>query len=106
MLEISKFSKIKEEDKKEALEELAMSKIAPNFGAWEDSLKANSSQEYWQGDKLTTADFGFVIFYADHVKAGPLGEFFTAQLELYPTVKEYFEARFNGFSDYFEKRPK
>ena len=81
--------------------------ILPNsFRVWEDKIKANSTQDFYHGDKLTLADIGLVTLYTNIVNTGEHQETFSGILENYPALKSYFETRYNDTKDYFENRPK
>eukprot|EP00343_Euplotes_focardii_P002015 CAMPEP_0205804360 /NCGR_PEP_ID=MMETSP0205-20121125/7259_1 /ASSEMBLY_ACC=CAM_ASM_000278 /TAXON_ID=36767 /ORGANISM="Euplotes focardii, Strain TN1" /LENGTH=207 /DNA_ID=CAMNT_0053073851 /DNA_START=1 /DNA_END=621 /DNA_ORIENTATION=- len=94
------------DEEKETITKKFETTIVPvNFSAWEDIIKANSSQEFWHGDSETIADLSLVCFYADQILIGAFKDSIQAHLEKYPALKEYLEKKHEAHKDYFNNRP-
>mmetsp|Transcript_24926 Transcript_24926/g.27582 ORF Transcript_24926/g.27582 Transcript_24926/m.27582 type:complete len:209 (+) Transcript_24926:1-627(+) len=94
-----------DEEKKEALEKLETTTLPINFSAWEELIKANSSQEFWHGETETVADIGLVCFYTNQILISQIKDSLQAALDKYPVLKEYLEKRQEAHKEYFEQRP-
>ena len=97
---------IPEEARKDAFKKYTDETLPNNFKVWEENIKANSTQDYYHGDKITLADIGLLTFYSSIISNGEHQETFSGVLENYPTLKSYLETRYNDIKDYFESRPK
>lgn len=56
---------LKDDEKKEAFGNFIKTTAANCFRVWEQRLKDNSSQDFFIGDRLTYADTGMVMLYAN-----------------------------------------
>ena len=78
----------------------------PNFfNIWEETLKENTSQDFLVGSSITIADFQSLAYYASFVNHGPDKAEVTEILEKYPTLKSYWNTRYEAQKDYFDNRP-
>eukprot|EP00344_Euplotes_crassus_P001023 CAMPEP_0197004426 /NCGR_PEP_ID=MMETSP1380-20130617/22607_1 /TAXON_ID=5936 /ORGANISM="Euplotes crassus, Strain CT5" /LENGTH=207 /DNA_ID=CAMNT_0042423205 /DNA_START=9 /DNA_END=632 /DNA_ORIENTATION=- len=105
MLELAKLKDLEPEEQKEQLGKLVPGKVTTIFSALETMLSENSSTDYWYDGKLSVADFGFACFYAGIIAKGPASPALKPALDGYPTLKKYFEDKFEEFKDYFDQRP-
>jgi glutathione S-transferase len=91
--------------RKKGNEDIIANLVPKHFKFWEDALNANSSQEFIYGDKLTIADFLFLVVYSSMIRNNVAKETYAAILENFPVLKEYFEKRYNAQKEYFDNRP-
>ncbi len=105
MLEMRRLRDLWPDHQKTEVEKLCASKFPVFLSAVEELLKSNKNTEYWNGEKLSVADFAFAIFYANHVVAGNLAEPLQSALGEYAVFKKYLEEKYVEFKDYFDQRP-
>ena len=94
-----------EDEKKKLLEEYLENFFPKYLGYFDKQLQNNSSKEFMVGDKITIVDFLMLhrlerIANNDFLKE-PVG----AILDTFPTLKEYYEIRYEAQKEYFENRP-
>ena len=73
---------------------------------FEDRLKANSTQDFFVGDKLSFADFAFLHLAHGFLLNDPYKEQFASTLDAVPVLKAYVEKRSVDIAGHLEKRPK
>ena len=96
---------LKDDAKKEAFTTFVTTTATSCFRVWEHRLKENTSQDFFVGDRLTYADTGLVMLYANVLNRGETKAAFADLLEAHPTLKAYFETRYEAHRDYFDNRP-
>ena len=96
---------IRIKERKAKADEFLEGFASTEFSAFEAMLKKKENKNFWSGEKLTVADFGFAIFYADHVATGMLKKAFDDVLDQFPTLDTYMQGKYAQFKEYFEKRP-
>ena len=81
-----------EEEKKTLLETLFQDTLSKWLSAIDKRLKANSSQKFISGDKMTIADFALASFaYSTFLnELDPLKDQIMAIVENFPELKAYF----------------
>ena len=75
------------------------------FEFFENNLKKNSSQEYIHGDNLTIADFAHLSVYSSMINNGANKDSSMSILEDFPTLKNYYQTRWDAQKEYFDSRP-
>ena len=94
-----------EEEKKKGFEDLLANHYPKFFGFWEKKLTENSSQDFLVGDSATIADFTYLSVYSALINNGQAKDALLGILEGFPTLKAYFQTRWDAQAAYFESRP-
>lgn len=91
--------------RKEEFKNMLETHVVKFLGFFEDAIKGNSSQEFLVGDSYTIADAGYLAMYGSILGHPSRKEHFASTLAEFPTIKEYFEKRWEAQSAYFDSRP-
>ena len=97
-----------EEAKKKLFEEFFGSKLPSWFERMENRLKANTTQNYMVGDKLTILDFAIAaLAYSSFLnETNPIKEQQMTIVEKFPTFLDYTKRLGNEeFKSYIDSRP-
>ena len=97
-----------EEKKKQLMGEWLKDTLPKFLTVFEKRLSANSSPNFFVGDKLTIADFAWLSFIFSHVynPEGMMSAYIKPIFENFPRLKTYAEALKTTFYEYLENRPK
>ena len=91
--------------KEKMLEEYVKDFFPKYLGYFDKHLENNSSKEFMVGDKATAADFLILHLVERMANSEELKESVGPILDNFPTLKGYFETRYEAQKAYFEARP-
>ena len=94
------------EEQKTLFADISENHAPKHFGHWEKELKSNSSQEFMVGDKASIVDFAYLALYGSFINHGIGKDMLLEVLNDFPTLKEYFNKRWEAQQEYFDSRPK
>ena len=96
----------KDEDEKKKMFGEYLENFFPKYlGYFDKQLQSNSSKEFMVGDKATAVDFQMLHLLERIVNTDILKEPVGAILDTFPTLKGYYETRYEAQKAYFEGRP-
>ena len=103
---IHKLYRVKDPKEKKKMFAEYLEDYYPRYlGYFDKHLQNNSSQEFMVGDKITCVDF-FMLHHLERAYCGPFFKNTVGPiLDSLPTLKAYFDARFEAQKEYYDNRP-